>query len=467
MRAVRVAAAVLLALPAAGGELASEEGYALVRRMLSPLESERRAAADALIAAADVTLVPALVDAVFFTPKARRDAIYEVLARLTGERLGDYGEWGYYEWVEYVGAHDEIRPKDGYSNFKVAALAEIDPRYREVFVSGSAARIRLAEIISGGVPVAGIPALDAPPTVAAAEARYLEPGEAVFGVVAGGEARAYPLRFLSWHEMANDVLGGEPITLSFCTLCGSGIVYSGRLPGGSEVTFDTSGLLYRSNKLMLDRETKSLWSNLTGEPVVGRMARSGIRLTVLPSTLTTWDDWRTRHPATSVLDLEGIRAAADPRLRYDYVPGAADRARRGVAFPVWQKSDRLDRDTEVYALRLGGAAKAYPLERLLERGVVNDAVGGAALVLVADPRSRAVRAYRRDELELSLAGGELVDAGGGRWRVEETGLVAVSGPHAGRELERIAGHVAYWFGWYGFYPRTEIWEPAPIGRVVE
>lgn len=458
---MRRAPAAVLALALAGAsaapaaELSSEEGYALVRGMLSRVAEERQAAAEALIEAGDPTLVPALVDAIFFIPKAERDDVQRVLASLTGANLS-----GYYDWVEWVGAHPELEPKSGYANFKVAALAEIDPRYREVFYSGATVRIRLPEIISGGVPVAGIPALDNPPAVAASEATYLEPDETVFGVVVGGEARAYPVRFLSWHEMANDVLGGEPITLSFCTLCGSGIVYSGLLPGGSEATFDTSGLLYRSNKLMLDRETKSLWSNLTGEPVVGAWARSGIALQALPSTLTTWKAWRERHPETTVLDLEGVRRSVDPRVRYDYVPGAADRARRGVAFPVWQKSDRLERDTEIYALRLGGAAKAYPLDRLLAAGVVNDSLGGTPLVLDADAEARAVRAYRREDLEFQRGDDGLRDAAGGLWTVEEDRIVARSGPHAGRQLDRVVGHVAFWFGWFGFYPHTEVWESA-------
>jgi hypothetical protein len=189
------------------------------------------------------------------------------------------------------------------------------------------------------------------------------------------------------------------------------------------------------------------------------MARSGIRLTALPSTLTTWGEWLARHPATTVLDLEGIRRGVDPRFRYDYVPGAADRARRGVAFPLWQKSDRLPRDTEIYAVRLGNAAKAYPLERLVERRVVNDTLGDTPLVLVAEPEGRAVRAYLRAELELRAAeDGLLLDTAGGRWRLEEARLVAVSGAQSGRELGRVVGHVAYWFGWYGFYPQTEVWD---------
>src|SRR6185369_7988742 len=134
----------------------------------------------------------------------------------------------------------------------------------------------------------------------------LSGSERVFGVSVKGEARAYPLRILDWHEMVNDVVGGEPVTLSYCTLCGSGVLYATRGADGSARTFGTSGLLYRSNKLMVDRQTRTLWSNLTGEAVLGPLAAGPggpARLALLPVVVTTWQEWRARHPATTVLAL--------------------------------------------------------------------------------------------------------------------------------------------------------------------
>ena len=236
--------------------------------MLSDERSVRESAADALADNGSLSMVPALVDAVFFTPRSSRRQILGLLASLTGEELQDY-----YEWVEWVGAHGEIEPAAGYWDWKLSLLARIDPQYRTVFYQGAPTRIRLEEIVWGGVPLAGIPALDDPPTLAGSAARYLKKRERVFGLVLNGEARAYPVRILSWHELLNDRLGGEPIALSFCTLCGSGIFYLTRTPNGGAHRFDTSGLLYRSNKLMVDRQSRTLWSNLTGEPVLGRLAR--------------------------------------------------------------------------------------------------------------------------------------------------------------------------------------------------
>jgi hypothetical protein len=289
--------------------------------------------------------------------------------------------------------------------------------------------------------------------------------ELVFGVSAGGEHRAYPRRILSWHEMANDVVGGEPVTLSFCTLCDSAVLYSGRLASGQVLTFGTSGLLYRSNKLMVDRPTGTLWSNLLGEAVVGPLAGGSAgaeepgggpsRLEPLPVTLTTWAAWRSLHPETTVLALEPERGR---RWGFDYSPGAADRAREGVSFPVWQKSGRLDPKAEVYALRVGGAPKAYPVERLEAEGVVNDAVGGELVVLVSDPESGAVRAYRRGGRSFRRTeGGGLADQEDRRWRLTEEALVPPEDAAGLEPLERLPGHVTFWFGWFGFFPDTEVY----------
>lgn len=440
------------------------EGYRLVRNLITGEARERRRAAGRLIEARDPTLVPGIVDGLFFVPTKDRGVILNVLESLTGEQRGRR----YLDWVEYVGSRTDLAPKEGYSEWKASLLSRIDPRLGDL-VRGATARIRLEEVVWGGVRFEGIPALDRPAHVPATEAGYLRDDEEVYGVSAGGEHRAYPRRILSWHEMANDVVGGEPVTLSYCTLCGSAVLYSGRVdtgPGEGEVertlTFGTSGLLYRSNKLMVDRDTGTLWSNITGEAVIGRLAEpppdgSPVpSLEPLPVTTTTWGEWRARHPETTVLALDEARAR---RWGFDYRPGAADRARQGVSFPVWQKSARLDPKTEVYTLRLGGVPKAYPLDRLESLGVVNDTVGGEDLVLVSDPASGAVRAYRRGGLVFARSDdGSLVDDEGRPWSLTEEALVPP--PEAGLDpLVRVPGNNAFWFGWFGFYPETLLYDP--------
>jgi hypothetical protein len=443
--------------------LSPEEGYRLLRRVAAGPDDERRAALQALTRARDASFVPGLVDAYFFLPRGQRAEALAALVALAGERPGDR----YHDWVELVGRRRDLAPKPGYLAFKGELMARIDPRFKTLLYDGAPARIRPEEIVFGGVPVEGIPALDRPAHVPAAAAQYLTDSERVFGASVGGEARAYPLRILDWHEMLNDVLGGEPVTLSYCTLCGAGVLYAGRVPGGETYTFGTSGLLYRSNKLMMDRQTRTLWGNLTGEPALGRLAAGPARLQVLPVVVTTWKEWRTRHPGTTVLALD---PGMERRWGYRYQPGAADQRRAGVAFPVWLRSGALDPRAEIYAVRLGERAKAYPVERALRERVINDRLGDEPLVVVADPGSGAVRAYRRGGRTFAPAAsgapgapGELVDGEGRRWTAGEESLAPLEPGPGAAPLARLPGHQSFWFGWYSFFPHSELYGVAAPG----
>lgn len=456
---VAIAVSIWMAATPLAAETAS--GYDLLRQLVDGDRRERRDAAERLAEADDPSLVPGLVDALFYIPATERRPALKALRTLSGEDPGR----GYLEWVELVGRRDDIDPAPGYLDWKRELLSRIDERYGAVLYPGAPSRIRLQEVVSGGVAFEGIPALDDPPHVPAREAKRLRDREQVFGIVLGGEARAYPLRYLSWHEMTNDVLGGEPFVLSYCTLCGSGIAWSARAPDGGTAppeggvvrrTFGTSGLLYRSNKLMVDRQSYTLWSNLTGEPVVGRLARSPIRLEMLPMTLTTWGDWKRQHPRTSVVYLDRRHGA---RWGYTYEPGLADRARAGVEFPVWQQSDRLARDAEIYGLRVGEAAKAYPLEALHADELIHDRLGDTDLVLVVGDDGRTVRAFRAGgrRFRATAEAGHLQDDERNRWRIAEHALEPPEGSPL-EPLPRIPGHRAFWFGWYGFFPHTEVYE---------
>lgn len=190
-------------------------GAEAIHLRIAPLmgdsERARRTAAREIVAARERALVPGLIDALFFTPKRHRTEIVATLRALTGHDAGA----DYYAWVEWLGARADFPPGPGYPAWKRDLFARIDPAYGSVFDPRAVARVRLEEIVFGGARFDAIPALDDPPHVSAPEARGLLDDELVFGLALGGETRAYPHRFLSWHEMANDVVGGEPIALSY------------------------------------------------------------------------------------------------------------------------------------------------------------------------------------------------------------------------------------------------------------
>ncbi len=439
----------------------------------SPVEGPAREALQRILAAGDQRFVAVLIEMLFArfpTVGPDRSEYADALDELTGEMIG----FNYDGWLNWYGA-SHLAPAPGYVSWKGALLANIDERFQEFLRDEYPSAIRVEEIVWGGVRVDGIPPLDLPRTIAPEDATWLEPGEAVFGVVINGEARAYPLRIMDWHEMTNDVVGGVPLSLAYCTLCGAGIAYDGRAPNGEMYTFGTSGLLYRSNKLMYDRVTQTLWNQFTGKPVLGSLVGATdsegapLRLNLLPIVLTTWEEWLAQHPETSVIDINtGYYRPYEPGMPYgDYF------SEGGTMFPVWIRSDQLSTKNFVYGLRIGGDRKAYRLRTIVEERVVNDAVGELPVVLVA-ARGRVqtegtgqligpvayasggeVRAFERGERSFTPTDNPdlLLDATGREWRVTEEALL---GP-AEERLDRINGHLAYWFGWYAFFPDTEVY----------
>ena len=451
-----------------GTPIPDQAGEELMYEFLQGNSSERRLALGRILAAQDRRFVGVLIELmraaqIGLIPQEDFVEIISTLEALSGQQLGD--DWP--AWVEWYGATGLV-PPPGFTTWKGELLSRIDPRFADFLKDEYPSVIRVEEIMWGGVRVDGIPALDNPAMILPAEAGYLEPGEPVFGLALNGEARAYPLRILDWHEMANDVVGGVPVSLAYCTLCGSGIAFDGRASDGETYTFGSSGFLFRSNKLMYDRQTNTLWNQLTGEPVLGGLAGSELRLEVLPVVLTAWSDWLEQHPETLVLSLEtGHGRIYEPGAAYgDYFSS------EGTMFPVWQRSQELPPKARVYALRVNGVPKAYALEKLVAEEVLNDTLGGEPVVLVAQRgavevqgeslRAGAVsydsggevRAYARGDHTFSpgAEAGLVLDEQGREWRVAEEALL---GPE-GESAPRLGGHLAYWFGWFAFFPNTEL-----------
>ena len=243
-------------------------------------------------------------------------------------------------------------------------------------------------------------------------------------------------------------------------------MYSTEVNG--EVTeFGTSGYLYQSNKLMYDRATETLWHQFRGDPVVGELADSGITLEVLPSVLTTWEDWVETHPDTTVLDLrtgvyppEAYYPESDYRSVY-----STYRATEDTMFPVPTRSELLPTKSQIFGLTFNGQERAYPLDILEQEPLINDSLGGGALVVVTPEAGAGARAYQRGGqrfLELQERVNDegtvlLVDDAGQTWRVEEDALINTDDPSV--QLPRLPSRTSFWFGWYAFYPATEVYEP--------
>ncbi|MEQ9689115.1 MAG: DUF3179 domain-containing protein [Bauldia litoralis] len=371
----------------------------------------------------------------------RDDRFPEVLRDITGETAPQ--SWS--DWMLWQEAHPEIEPFEGFDLLHAWAHSQIDANFQLFLGAGKKHEIRIEEIVWGGVVKDGIPALNHPRLIAADAAGWLNDEDLVFGVSINGDARAYPLRILDWHEMFNDTIGGVPVALAYCTLCGSGILFETRLDRFErELVFGSSGFLYRSNKLMYDTETHSLWNQFTGRPVVGPLTGSGIELKTRPVVIARWADWRRDNPETRVIDI-------DTGFSRDYAPGAAYTsyfASPDLMFPTRVDQSDLKQKDYVFALRAAPVEKAWPLDLFAGGAVINDSAGVVDLVLIGDAASRTVRAYRSDGMTFEKGGDPaVVMQDGSRWKVTEDALV---GPD-GRSLARLPGHIAYWFAWSGYF----------------
>ena len=381
-----------------------------------------------------------------------KNRLFRFLSKQTGQFFGqDHQRWMKWVWKQPYDPHPE------YLIFKRSFYKIIDPRMVKFFPPGRPSLVRLDEVQWGGVKVNGIPPLDHPKNIPASQADYLKDNHVVFGLSVEGSARAYPKRILAWHEMALDKLGGTEITLVYCTLCGTAIPYKS-VVGGQHRTFGTSGLIYRSNKLMFDHESNSLWSTLLGTPVIGKLAGSGLKLESLPIVTTRWGEWRKKHPDTTVLSL-------DTGHERDYREGQAYKryfATESLMFQVAQRDRRLRNKTEILGIVLSSYstdAKEQPLaissRFLKKKPVFQTELAGHSLTILTT-RAGANRVFKtgKERFQRLLRDDRVVDASGKTWKMTEDGLVSEGNPD--RVLPRIPAYRAFWFGWFAQYPETRL-----------
>jgi hypothetical protein len=464
--------APFIPIAAAQKDATISEGEALVRAVFSPPTTEEelrhveergvtgarleqpRAARQAVLLRIEkrgkLDVVAGLIQ--FLRTSYDTEGTLQTLSALTGDNPGPAWE----DWMLWQEAHPQVTPFAGFDGFLADQMARIDPKFRLFLRRGVEHDIRLEEIAWGGVVKDGIPALTNPKLINPKDAEYrIEPAELVFGVSINGDTRAYPLRFLDWHEMFNDVIGGKAVSLAYCTLCGSGILFETTVKGRNKpFVFGSSGFLYRSNKLMYDTESNSLWNQFTGRPVVGPLTGSGIELKILPVVITRWEKWFAAHPDSTIL-------SDDTGYYRDYRPGRPYGeyfASGDLMFPALVRDKRLKPKDYVFAVRSldkNGmpVEKAWALSAFEGFKVINDSVGDKKVVLIGDASSRTVRAYEAGALNFAAdekSRGQ-VHAGGVMWNVTEEALRAADG----RTASRLPGHIAYWFAWQGYKPKAE------------
>ncbi len=327
------------------------------------------------------------------------------------------------------------------------------------------------EILSGGPPKDGIPAIDAPKFVGIEEAdEWLEPQEPVILVEVGDVAKAYPIQILMWHEIVNDVIGDVSVAVTFCPLCNTGIAFE-RTFDGQVLDFGTTGRLRFSNLMMYDRQTETWWQQATGEAIVGEF--TGRQLTFVPASMVSWQDFKETHPDANVLSRDTGYSrdyGSNPYKGYDDVEGSP------FLYDGPETPDALPPMARVLTVELDDEAVAYPFELLEEVRVVNDTVGDAPIVVLwasgtasaldagtvaAGADVGAATTYAREldgkTLTFVVEGDRVVDEQTGtEWDVLGRG---VNGPLAGQQLEPAVGINYFWFSWAAFRPETRIYGP--------
>ncbi len=416
--------------------------------LLSSDKSVRKAAYAWLQENGTVAHAPALLDVLYFQKNRIPNDWFRVMKHLTGRQFSM--QWP--RWMQWLGKQN-FTPVPAYAQFKALLYRSIDPAFAVFLKPSAPSTIRRDEIVWGGVKKDGIPALTLPVLVPAEQADYLDDENLVFGLSLNGAARAWPMKILSWHEMVNDTVGGEAVSLAYCTLCGAAVAYK-TTTGGQIFTFGSSGLLYRSNKLMYDHQTNTLWSSLTGRPVFGQLVRENITLERLPVVTSTWGEWRKRHPDTLVLS---VATGFDRPYKGDHGAYRAYFLSGRTMFPVPWQDTRLSAKNRIFGMIIDGVQKAWPLKWLRGKRLLNDRIGSRPVLLLTGPHGHSVRAYERGGVHFSeiISNSEIIDSEGNIWLVREETLQRKSGSQS---LARLPGHIAFWFGWYAFFPETQLWE---------
>ncbi|CAM2068663.1 DUF3179 domain-containing protein [Sulfidibacter corallicola] len=328
--------------------------------------------------------------------------------------------------------------------------------------------IDLGELLAGGPGKDGIPPIDDPVFVTVSDAAaWLDAKDPVIALKVGDDARAYPLQILMWHEIVNDTVGGTPVSVTFCPLCNATAVFDRRFEG-AVLDFGVSGFLRKSDLVMYDRQTESLWQQFTGEGLVGTHA--GKFLDVVPSQLIGFAQFRKAHPQGKVLSRETGHDRAygqNPYVDYD------ETDRKPFLFKD-ALDERLPPMERVITVKIGKKAKAYPYSRTRQKRVIHDKIAKRKIVVfhaegAASALDKKEIAASEDigatgvfdpevdgkVLKFSYRDGLFVDAQTkSEWDITGT---AIAGPMKGKSLKPIAHGNDFAFAWLAFMMDTKIY----------
>ena len=324
-----------------------------------------------------------------------------------------------------------------------------------------------SEFISGGPPKDGIPSIDNPKFISVIEAdQWLADPEPVQMVNINGDARAYPLQILMWHEIVNDIVADRPVTVTYCPLCNTALVFNATLPDGRVLDFGVTGMLRFSDLVMYDRQTESWWQQITGEAIVGEL--TGTRLEFIPSPIISWSEFKAAHADGKVLSRDtGFRRpyGENPYTGYD-------------SGQPWlfsgPEDDRLQATERVATVSIGDVDLAFPFSILEQDPVVHYQAGKVEIVvfyrkgtvsaldsgLIAQGRDVGstgvfIPKVNGQPLTFEMRDGQFQDREtGSRWNLLGE---AVAGPLKGETLEPVVHGNHFWFSWAVFKPNTIVY----------
>lgn len=312
-----------------------------------------------------------------------------------------------------IGAGTHRKGKDHASELEITKNVEKNPEIK-VDEQGVKYIIHPTKLMSGGPPKDGIPSIDKPRFVTVAKAdRWIKDNELVLAIIYKGVKRVYPLQILVWHEIVNDVITGDPVLVTYCPLCGSGIAYE-RIIDGESVEFGTTGKLYNSNLVMYDRKTDTYWTQIDGKAIIGEL--TGRELKEISIDTVSWLEWKEAHPDSEVLSQNTGYSRAYGRDPYgSYYEDSF------LMFPVENSDKSIHPKTVIFGIEVNGVYKAYKEEDLMRMGTFEDTVGNMRIRITRD----------------------------------DVGIVRIIRVETDEEIVKERD---FWFAWYAFHPDTLLYE---------